>query len=166
LIVSTSANVLDKLPKRIQVKAKSELHEMMMAESEKDATIVFKKFQEDFHKKYPKAVKCLVDDWEKLTPFFSFPAEHWLSIRTSNPIESSFATVKQRTKATKGAGSLEMAEVMAFKLLMEAEKRWRKLRGYKEIENLIQGSIYKDGGIIEVKKEDQEKVASASSTTF
>jgi putative transposase len=160
------ANVLDKLPKRIQSKAKTKLHDMMMAENEKDAEIVFKEFQDDFHKKYPKAVKCLVDDWDKLTPFFSFPAEHWQHIRTSNPIESAFATVKQRTKATKGAGSKEMAEVMAYKLLMEAEKRWKKIRGFSELEKLIQGSIYKDGEIIEVSQEDQEKVVSGSSTTF
>ena len=160
------ANVLDKLPKRIQPKAKSLLHDMMNAETEKDATIVFKEFQQDFHKKYPKAVKCLVDDWDKMIPFFSFPAEHWQHIRTSNPIESAFATVKLRTSSTKGAGSKEMAEVMAFKLLKEAEKRWQKIRGFKEIENLIQGTVYKDGEIIESTDEHQEAVASSSSTTF
>jgi transposase-like protein len=160
------ANVLDKLPKKVQPKAKSALHNMMNAENEKDATEVFKNFQTDFHKKYPKAVKCLVDDWEKMTVFFSFPAEHWQHIRTSNPIESAFATVKLRTKASKGAGSKEMAEVMAFKLLLEAEKRWRKIRGFQEIQNLIQGSIYKDGEIIEGAFEVQEKVTSSSSTTF
>ena len=160
------ANVLDKLPKKIQPKAKSALHDMMNAETEKDATEVFRNFQIDFHKKYPKAVKCLVDDWEKMIVFFSFPAEHWQHIRTSNPIESAFATVKLRTKASKGAGSKEMAEVMAFKLLLEAEKRWRKIRGFQEIQNLIQGSIYKDGEIIEGAFEVQEKVTSNSSTTF
>lgn len=160
------ANVLDKLPKKVQPKAKTALHDMMNAENEKDAIAVSKNFQQDFHKKYPKAVKCLVDDWDNLTAFFSFPAEHWQHIKTSNPIESAFATVKLRTKASKGAGSKEMAEVMAFKLLLEAEKRWRKIRGFQEIENLIQGSIYKDGEIIEGKFEVQEKVASNSSTTF
>jgi len=160
------ANVLDKLPKSIQPKAKSKLHEMMNAENEKEAEKSFKEFQNDFHKKYPKAVTCLLKDWDDLVSFFSFPAEHWQHIKTSNPIESAFATVKQRTKATKGAGSIEMAEVMAFKLLMEAEKRWRKIRGFNEIEKLIQGAIYKDGEIIEVTREDQEKVAAGSSTTF
>ena len=160
------ANVLDKLPKKVQPKAKSALHDMMNAENEKDAKKVFENFQEDFHQKYPKAVKCLVDDWEKMVVFFSFPAEHWQHIKTSNPIESAFATVKLRTKASKGAGSKEMAEVMAFKLLLEAEKRWNKIRGFQEIQNLIQGSIYKDGEIIEGNFEVQEKVISNSSTTF
>jgi len=160
------ANILDKLPKRIQPKAKSLLHEMMNSETEKDSEVVFKNFQQDFHQKYPKAVKCLVDDWDKLTPFFSFPAEHWQHIRTSNPIESAFATVKLRTKSSKGAGSKQMAEVMAFKLLLEAEKRWKRIRGFHEIENLIQGSVYKDGEIIESISEPQEKVVSRSSTTF
>ena len=160
------ANILDKLPKRIQPRAKSLLHEMMKSERESDAVSVFKNFQQDFHKKYPKAVKCLVDDWDKMTPFFSFPAEHWAHIRTSNPIESAFATVKLRTKSSKGAGSKEMAEVMSYKLLLEAEKRWHKIRGFREIENLIQGSIYKDGEIIEGNFEDQEKIVSSSSTTF
>jgi len=159
------ANVLDKLPKRLQPKVKSMLHEMMSAEKESDAVLVFKDFQHEFHEKYPKAVKCLADDWKELTTFFSFPAMHWQHLRTSNPIESAFASVKLRTYSTKGAGSKEMAELMAFKLLMESEKSWRKIRGFEEITNLIQGAIYKDGEIVESCGEHQA-VAASSSTTF
>jgi len=152
------ANVLDKMPKRIQPKAKSLLHEMMNASSEVDAEITFKTFQFEFHKKYPKAVKCLVDSWDNMTPFFSFPAEHWQHIRTTNPIESSFSTVKLRTKSMRGAGSRVVAESMAFKLLIDAENRWRPIRGAKEIPKLFKGELYKDGEILE-SAVDQQGVA-------
>ena len=142
-------NILDKFPKRVQPRAKKSLYEMMRAEKEADAIVESKKFQTEFHKKYPKAVKCLVDDWDELTSFFSFPAEHWKHIRTSNPIESAFATVKLRTKVTKGAGSLEVAETFAFKLLYESQKRWKKIKGFREIPNLLNGVLYKDGEILE-----------------
>jgi len=141
------------------------LNDMMNAEKESDAIDVFRDFQYDFYQKYPKAVKCLVDDWNELTSFFSFPAEHWQHLKTTNPIESAFATIKLRTITPKGAGNKEMAEVMAFKLLMEAEKSWRKIRGFHEIKNLISGAIYKDGDVMESADKSQEQVAS-SSTTF
>jgi len=153
------ANVLDKLPKRLQPKVKSMLHDMMNSETEQDSTEVFKEFQHEFHKKYPKAVKCLVDDWEKMIPFFNFPAEHWQHIRTTNPIESTFATVKLRTKSMKGAGSKEMAEAMCFKLMKEAEKRWQKIRGHQEIEYLLSGRVYKDGEILEATSGQKGAIA-------
>ena len=149
------ANVLDKLPKRVQPHAKKLLHDMMRAPDEASANISFKQFQNDFHQKYPKAVSCLVNDWEKMTTFFSFPAQHWAHIRTTNPIESSFATVKQRTKSTKGAGSVVVAETMAFKLLLEAEKRWQRIKGAEQITKLLSGAVYKDGEMIE-KDRDQK----------
>lgn len=152
------ANVLDKLPKKIQPKAKELLHDMMRSETKSDAASVLKQFKDIYEPKYPKAYKTLDKDWDKLTSFFDFPASHWVSIRTSNPIESAFATVKLRTKSMKGAGSLKAAEVMAFKLLIEAEKKWRQIRGHKEIPNLIQGALYKDGKIID-KVGDQQGVA-------
>lgn len=142
------ANVLDKLPKRLQVDAKKLLHEMMKAERENDALKARQSFEKLYNDKYPKAVDCLVKNWNELTTFFKYPALHWQHIRTTNPIESSFATVKLRTKVTKGAGSKDAATVMAFKLLLECEKRWRKLRGYQEIQNLLKGLAYKDGIMI------------------
>ena len=114
---------------------------------------VLKEFEEDFNDKYPKAYQCLEKSWQELTSFFDFPAVHWQYIRTTNPIESTFSTVKQRTRATKGAGNKEMAEVMAFKLMLEAEKRWRKLKGYRELENLSKGMLYKDGELVDIEKQ-------------
>lgn len=139
------ANVLDKLPKRVQSDAKDLLHEMMKAASEKDALKSRESFEKLFSEKYPKATDCLVKSWDQLTTFFHYPASHWQHLRTTNPIESSFATVKLRTKVTKGAGSKETASAMAFKLLSECQKRWRRLRGHQEIKNLLKGLEYKDG---------------------
>lgn len=134
-----SQNVLDKLPRRLQSDAKSLLHEMMKAPTEADALKARQSFEKLFTERYPKAVECLVKSWKELTTFFHYPASHWIHLRTTNPIESSFATVKLRTKVTKGAGSKETAAVMAFKLLSECQKRWRKLKGHEEIKNLLKG---------------------------
>ena len=153
------ANVLDKLPKRLQTDAKTLLHEMMKAETEADALKARGSFEKLFAEKYPKAVECLVKSWSELITFFHYPAAHWPHLRTTNPIESSFATVKLRTKVTKGAGSKETAAVMAFKLLHECEKKWRKLRGHEEMSNLLKGLEYKDGVMIHVPKH-QEVAAS------
>ena len=142
------ANVLDKLPKRLQSDAKSLLHEMMMAPSEADAVNARNSFEKQYSEKYPKAVECLSKSWSELTTFFNYPAMHWQHIRTTNPIESSFATVKLRTKVTKGAGSKDAAAVMAFKLLSECQKRWRRLRGHEEIKHLLNGLEYKDGVMV------------------
>lgn len=142
------ANVLDKLPKRLQSDAKGLLHEMMKAPTEESATKVQKSFEKLYSEKYPKAVECLTKSWSELTTFFHYPAMHWQHIRTTNPIESSFATVKLRTKVTKGAGSKETAAVMTFKLLEECQKKWRRLRGHEEIKNLLKGLEYKDGIVI------------------
>ncbi len=142
------ANVLDKLPKRSQPDAKQLLHDMMRAETLADADITRAKFETLYSAKYPKAIDCLVKDWTKLVTFFSFPAEHWVTIRTTNPIESAFATVKARTRTTKGAGSKNTAVAMAFKLLKESEKRWRKIRGYEHLKNLRMGLEYENGIVI------------------
>ncbi|MBY0384718.1 transposase, partial [bacterium] len=107
--------------------------------------------------KYPKSVDCLVKNWDQLITFFKYPASHWQHIRTTNPIESSFATVKLRTKVTKGAGSKDAATVMAFKLLQECQKKWRKLRGHEEIKNLLKGLAYKDG--IMIPREEHHETA-------
>jgi transposase-like protein len=142
------ANVLDKLPKRIQPKAKSMLHEIMRSETKSDALLAKEKFVTTFHEKFPEAVKKIEKDWNELTAFFTFPAMHWQHIRTTNAIESTFATVRLRTNVTKGAGSKTAAETMAFKLLEDAEKTWRKIRGYEEIEKILNGVAYKDGVVV------------------
>lgn len=152
------ANVLDKLPKRIQSRAKGMLHEMMKSETKDDALLIRKKFTTDFQAKFPKATECLTKDWEELTAFFSFPATHWVHIRTTNAIESTFATVRLRTNVTKGAGSARAAETMAFKLLEDAGKTWRRIRGYEEIESVLKGIEYKDGVMLS-SNQNQEGTA-------
>jgi putative transposase len=151
-------NVLDKLPKRVHSQAKDLLNEIKNAPTKSDANIALKVFKDVFESKYPKAFECVDKDWKKLTSFFNFPALHWKSIRTSNPIESVFATVKLRTKVTKGAGSAIIAETMAFKLLLESEKKWRPIRGKKDIDNLLQGALYIDGEL-DIKGSGQQVVA-------
>jgi len=121
------ANVLDKLPKRLQAKAKELLHEIMYAPDREGALQDIALFSEEYGTRYPKAVQTLVKDQERLLTFFDFPAEQWVHLRTTNPIESPFATVKARTRKTKGAGSRKAGLAMAFKLLLASEKRWRKL---------------------------------------
>jgi putative transposase len=161
------ANVLNKLPKRVQSEVKSLLHEMMKAPDLDSATKAKNRFQSIYSDKYPKAVTCLEKDWSKLITFFDFPAAHWMSLRTTNPIESCFATVKLRTRVTKGAGSPKTAASLAFKLLLECEKKWRMIRGWREITNLIEGVEYKDGVVLDRILQNQE-IASmqVSSTTF
>jgi len=121
------ANVLDKLPKRVQPRAKDMLHEIMYAPDRQSALEDIEHFSQEFEAKYPKAVECLLKDQDELLTFFDFPAEHWIHLRTTNPIESTFSTVKARTKRTKGAGSPKAGLAMAFKLLLGAERRWRKI---------------------------------------
>lgn len=121
------ANVLDKLPKRLQAKAKRMLHEIMNAETKKEAASEIGRFDAEFGAKYPKAVASLRKDEDLLLTFYDFPAEHWQHLRSTNAIESSFATVRLRTKVTKGAGTRARALTMAFKLLAMAEKRWRRI---------------------------------------
>lgn len=121
------ANVLDKLPKRLQPRAKSHLHEIMRAEGRETALEELVRFQEEYEAKYPKAVECLTKDADALFTFMDYPAAHWLHLRTTNAIESTFATVKARTRKTKGAGSRDAGLAMAFKLLTQAERRWRRV---------------------------------------
>lgn len=121
------ANVLDKLPKRLQPRAKDMLHEIMKAPDRESALEDMARFCEDFGARYPKAIETLTKDQDQLLTFFDFPAEHWIHLRTTNPVESPFATVKARTKVTKGAGSRKAGLAMAFKLLLAAEKRWRRV---------------------------------------
>ncbi|MDQ3607735.1 MAG: IS256 family transposase [Actinomycetota bacterium] len=139
------ANVLDGLPKRLRPRAKTLLHEMMEAPTEADARVARETFRTEFAAKYPKATDKLDRDWRALTAFYAFPAEHWRHLRTTNPIESSFATVKLRTRVTKGAGSKAAALGMAYKLLKSAEERWRRFNGHELVADVLAGATFKDG---------------------
>src|SRR3954447_18002919 len=139
------ARVLDALPKRLQPRAKGMLHEIMEAPSRADARAALERFRRQFDAKYPKAVAKLDRDWAALTAFYDFPAEHWRHLRTSNAIESSFATVKLRTRVTKGAGSKKAALAMAYKLLDAAQERWRRFNGHELVADVLAGAKFKDG---------------------
>ncbi len=143
--VHKTANVLNKLPKSAQKKAKGGLHEIWMAETKEVAEEAFDAFVETYGAKYPKAVQCLVKDRAELLDFYDFPAEHWAPIRTTNPIESTFATVRLRTAKTRGCLSRDTALTMAFQLTRCAEKHWRKLNGYKRLADVIRGVKFVDG---------------------
>ena len=118
---------------------------MYMAPTKEMGLKAFDSFLALYESRYPGACKCLEKDRERLFTFYDFPAEHWLHIRTTNPIESSFATVRHRTRQTKGGGSRKATLTMVFKLASEAEKSWKRLRGYKLISKVIQGVRFKDG---------------------
>ena len=143
--VHAIARVLDTIPKRLQPRAKSLLHEIMEAPTRADAAVALERFREEFDAKYPKALSKLDRDWKHLTAFYDFPAEHWRHLRTSNAIESSFATVKLRTRVTKGAGSKAAALAMAYKLLDAAQDRWRRFNGHELIADVLAGAQFKDG---------------------
>jgi transposase-like protein len=143
--VHKTANVLNKLPRGQQVSAKSMLHEIWMAATKEEALKAMGKFTTTHQAKYPKAVECLLKDKEELLAFYDFPAEHWQHLRTSNPIESTFATVRLRTSKTKGAGSRTACLAMAFKLVESAQNHWRKLNGSTLLPQVIAGVIFKDG---------------------
>jgi putative transposase len=143
--VHKTANVLNDLPKGKQPKAKSMLHDIWMAETKADAGRAFDLFVETFAAKYPKAVECLKKDREVLLTFYDFPAEHWAHLRTTNPIESTFATVRLRTHRTKGCGSRMACLTMVFKLTQSAEQHWRTLNGSKLLADLIGGVQFVDG---------------------
>jgi putative transposase len=143
--VHKTANVLDALPKRLQPRAKSVLHEMAEAPARSDAKAALERFRDEFDAKYPKATAKLDRDWDALTAFFDFPAEHWRHLRTTNPIESSFATVKLRTRVTKGAGSKAAALGMAYKLLDAAQERWRRFNGHELVADVLADVKFKDG---------------------
>jgi len=143
--VHKTANVLNKLPKRAQPKAKGMLHEIWMAETKADAETAFDRFVETYEAKYPKATTCLGKDRDALLTFYDFPAEHWVHIRTTNPIESTFATVRLRTVRTKGCGSRLACLTMVFKLAKCAERHWRRLNGSERLPEVIQGIQFIDG---------------------
>ncbi len=139
------ANVLNKLPKSQQSKAKRALQEIWMAETKTDALVAFDAFAETWGVKYDKAVECLIKDRDALLTFYDFPAEHWKHLRTTNVIESSFATVRHRTVRSKGCLSNKTALAMIFKLAEAAEKSWRRLDGHNQLPKVILGIKFTDG---------------------
>lgn len=143
--VHKTANVLGALPKSLHDKAKSDLQDIWMAETKKEANAAFDLFVENYGVKYEKAVGKLVKDRDELLAFYDFPAEHWKHIRTTNPIESIFATVRNRTRKTKGCLNRKTALAMVFRLMMSAKKKWRKISGPNRLPEVIQGVVFKDG---------------------
>jgi transposase-like protein len=143
--VHKTANILDKLPKRLQGQAKDMIHQIWMAPTKKEANKALDRFVETYEAKYPKATDCLRKDRDSLLTFYDFPAEHWIHIRTTNPIESTFATVRLRTKRTKGSGSRTACLTMVFKLMESAAKKWRALNGYHVVADVIDDIAFVDG---------------------
>lgn len=143
--VHKTANVLNKLPKSVQAKAKEKLHEIWMAETKEDAEKAFDLFIQTYQAKYPKATECLEKDRDSLLAFYDFPAEHWVHLRTTNPIESTFATVRLRTAKVRGCFSSNTVVAMAFQLCISAQKRWRKLNAPERVAEVGRGVLFVDG---------------------
>ena len=140
-----TVNVLDKLPKALHGQVKSALHEIWQAASRAHAEKAFDRFIATYKDKYPNAVHCLVKDREELLAFFDFPAAHWQHLRTTNPIESTFATIRLRTVKTRNCLSAKSGLSMVHQLAMSAQKRWRKLRGFRQLADVIAGVRFIDG---------------------
>jgi transposase-like protein len=153
--VHKTANVLNKLPKGQQAKAKAALHEIWMAESRAKAEEAFDHFLTTYEAKYTKAAECLAKDRQGLLTFYDFPAEHWPHLRTTNPIESTFATVRLRTAKTRGCVSRAGILSMVFKLTKSAEQKWRKLKGHARLAQVVQGVRFKDG----LQEEETQRIA-------
>ena len=143
--VHKTANVLNKLPKSVQPRAKAMLHEIWQAATKAEAEAAFALFVTTFEAKYPRAVACLAKDRDVLLAFYDFPAEHWIHLRTTNPIESTFATVRLRHRRTKGSGSRTACLTMVFKLALAAEARWRRLNGSALLPAVVRGVRFVDG---------------------
>ena len=153
--VHKTANVLNTLPKALQPKAKSDLHQIWMAASREKAHTAFDYFLAAYQAKYPKAAECLKKDREALLDFYDFPAEHWVHIRTTNPIESTFATVRHRTVKTRGCDSRVSMLSMVFKRAVCAQQRWRRLKGSERLGEVLEGIEFEDG----VRKKEGERAA-------
>ena len=143
--VHKTANVLDKLPQKLQTPAKKSIHEMYMAPDKDSALKVFDNFINVYEEKYPKAVECLVKDKDQLFTFYDYPAIQWIHIRTTNPIESTFATIRHRTYKTKNCGSRKTILAMVYKLGIESEKNWHKLKGHNIIPFVMAGNKFING---------------------
>jgi putative transposase len=143
--VHKTANVLDKLPQSVQPYAKKLIHEMYLSPTKEKALEAYRRFLSEYEAKYPKATDCLRKNEDVLFTFYDFPAEHWMHIRTTNPIESAFATVRHRTRQTKGCGSRLATLMMVFKLALQAERHWRKLNSAQLLAHVIRGVVFTDG---------------------
>lgn len=143
--VHKTANILDKMPKSVQVNAKRMIHEMYMSPTKEKALKAYDEFLAHYSAKYPGACKCLEKDKEQMFNFYDFPAEHWQHIRTTNPIESTFATVRHRSRQTKGCGSRMATLTMVYKLGTMAQSGWRRLKGSKMLSKIVAGVKFKDG---------------------
>jgi len=143
--VHKTANVLNKLPRGAQAKAKSALHQIWMAATREEARRAFDGFLRTYRDKYPKATECLEKDRNELLAFYDFPAAHWQHIRTTNPIESTFATVRLRTRKTRGCVSRQTILALVFQLGQSAQKRWRRLRGFKHLADVMDGVKFENG---------------------
>lgn len=149
-------NVLDKLPKRLQPRAKDMLHEIMYAPDRESAREDIQRFAEEYEVRYPKAVECLLQDQDTLLTLFDFPAEHWIHLRTTNPIESPFATVKARTRQTKGAGARKAGLAMAFKLALATQDHWRRVNAPQLLALVRAGVEFKNGKkVVPIATEEQ-----------
>jgi len=147
--VHKTANILDKVPASVQPKAKEKIHDMYMAPTKEQAFVAFNSFLSLYSTKFPKACECLIKDKDVLFTFYDFPAEHWIHLRSTNPIESTFATVRHRTKRTKGCGTRLATLTMVFKLCKQAEKTWKRIKGYRLIAKVIQGVRFVDGELVD-----------------
>ena len=154
-----TANILDALPKRLHRSAKAAIHEIYGAETRSDAEAGIDVFARQFGDKYPKAVAKLVKDRDVLLTFYQFPAAHWIHLRTTNPIESTFATVRARPRVTKGAGTRRRGLVMAYKLLDAAQDRWRKVNSPELVALVRAGIKFKDGIQIERSTDESRDAA-------
>lgn len=143
--VHKTANVLNHFPKSVQPRAKAKLQAIWMAETRREAFVAFDAFLETYEAKYPRATACLTKDRDELLAFYDFPAEHWRHLRTSNPIESTFATVRLRTQKTKGSGSRIAGLTMVHRLCLSAQKRWRALNGAQLLADVVEGTRFLDG---------------------
>ena len=143
--VHKTANVLNKLPKSVQPKVKADLHDIWMAETRDEAHKAFDRTVQRFEAKYPKAMACLAKDRDELLAFYDYPAEHWVHIRTTNPIESTFATVRLRTKRSRNCGSRATTLAIVFKLLQSAQKRWRRIKHSQKLELVVSNVKFQDG---------------------
>jgi putative transposase len=155
--VHKTSNVLDALPKSVHERAKKAIHEITCAENKAEAERAVEAFADEFGTKWPKAVAKVVDERELLLAYYDYPAEHWIHLRTTNPIESTFAPVRARTDVTKGPGSREAGLAMIFKLLEAAEGRWRKINGAHLVPLVRAGAKFLNGELVERSEEKEEK---------
>lgn len=151
--VHKSANVLNKLPKTVQPKVKTALQDIYLAETREAAHKAFDSALERFGAKYPKAMECLAKDREDLLAFYDFPAEHWVHLRTTNPIESTFATVRLRTRKSRNCGSRETTLAMVFRLLQSAEHRWKRIKGFKLLELVVNNVNFHNGEQVDAQSQ-------------